>query len=68
MGRYQRRYGTFKGAIGRHLKNRLQMSVYEDNSKGKEAITHFKVLERFRYVTLVECQLETAVRTRLGLT
>ena len=51
--------GTFIGAIGRHPKNRLQMSVYEDNSKGKEAITHFKVLERFRYVTLVECQLET---------
>lgn len=51
--------GTFEGAIGRHPKNRLQMSVYEDNSKGKEAITHFKVLERFRYVTLVECQLET---------
>ena len=51
--------GTFQGAIGRHPKNRLQMSVYEDNSKGKEAITHFKVLERFRYVTLIECQLET---------
>ena len=51
--------GTFQGAIGRNPKNRLQMCVYEDNSKGKEAITHFKVLERFRYVTLIECQLET---------
>ena len=51
--------GTIEGAIGRHPKNRLQMSVFEDNSEGKEAITHFKVLERFGYVTLIECQLET---------
>jgi 23S rRNA pseudouridine1911/1915/1917 synthase len=33
--------------------------VFEDNSQGKEAVTHYKVLERFGYVTLVECQLET---------
>tara|TARA_B100000886_G_scaffold24114_1_gene15460 strand:+ start:607 stop:1647 length:1041 start_codon:yes stop_codon:yes gene_type:complete len=58
-GDFKEDKGTFEGAIGRHPKNRLQMSVYEDNSKGKEAITHFKVLERFRYVTLIECQLET---------
>jgi len=51
--------GTIEGAIGRHPKNRLQMTVFEDNSEGKEAITHFKVLERFGYVTLIECQLET---------
>jgi 23S rRNA pseudouridine1911/1915/1917 synthase len=51
--------GTIEGAIGRHPKNRLQMAVFEDNSQGKEAITHFKVLERFGYVTLIECQLET---------
>ena len=51
--------GTIEGAIGRHPKNRLQMTVFEDNSEGKEAITHFKVLERFGYVTLSECQLET---------
>ena len=51
--------GTIVGAIGRHPKNRLQMTVFEDNSEGKEAITHFKVLERFGYVTLIECQLET---------
>ena len=35
------------------------MTVFEDNSQGKEAVTHYKVLERFGYVTLVECQLET---------
>ena len=51
--------GTITGAIGRHPKNRLQMAVFEDNSQGKEAVTHYQVLERFGYVTLLECQLET---------
>lgn len=51
--------GTFVGSIGRHPKNRLQMAVFEDNSQGKEAVTHYHVLERFGYVTLLECQLET---------
>ncbi len=58
-GDFEEDQGTVKGAIGRHPKNRLQMTVFEDNSQGKEAITHFKVLERFGYVTLLECQLET---------
>ena len=35
------------------------MTVFANNSKGKDAVTHFKVLERFGYVTLLECQLET---------
>lgn len=35
------------------------MTVFEDDSQGKPAVTHFKVLERFGYVTLLECQLET---------
>lgn len=51
--------GTIQGAIGRHPKNRLQMTVFEDNSQGKEAVTHYRVVERFGYVTLIECQLET---------
>ena len=51
--------GTIKGRIGRNPKNRLQMTVLENSSQGKEAVTHFRVLERFRYVTLIECQLET---------
>ena len=51
--------GTVEGHIGRHPKNRLQMAVFEDGSHGKEAITHYKVLERFGYVTLVSCRLET---------
>ncbi len=51
--------GTITGNIGRHLKNRMQMSVFEDGSFGKHAVTHFEVLERFRYITWVECKLET---------
>jgi 23S rRNA pseudouridine1911/1915/1917 synthase len=51
--------GTIRGHIGRHQKNRMQMAVYEDGSHGKHAVTHYKVLERFRYLTWVECKLET---------
>ena len=51
--------GTITGNIGRSLKNRLQMSVFPDGDFGKHAVTHYKVLERFTYVTLVECKLET---------
>lgn len=51
--------GIIEGHIGRHLKDRLQMAVFEDGSQGKSAITHFRVLEKFLYVTLVECKLET---------
>jgi len=58
-GDFETDQGTYTGAIGRHPKNRLQMAVFEDNSQGKQAVTHFKVVERFGYVTLVECQLET---------
>lgn len=51
--------GTIEGNVGRSLKNRLVMDVFPDGDFGKTAITHFKVLERFTYVTLVECKLET---------
>ncbi|WP_191859373.1 RluA family pseudouridine synthase [Hanstruepera ponticola] len=53
--------GTIEGNIGRHPKNRLQNTVYEgdDADKGKPAVTHYKVLERLGYVTLVSCKLET---------
>ncbi len=51
--------GTIEGNIGRSLKNRLQMSVFPNGEYGKPAITHYKVLERFGYVTLVQCKLET---------
>jgi 23S rRNA pseudouridine1911/1915/1917 synthase len=51
--------GTITGHIGRSLKNRKVMDVFTDGRYGKEAITHYKVIERFRYVTLLECILET---------
>lgn len=53
--------GRIEGNIGRHPKNRLQNTVYEgdDAEKGKPAVTHYKVLERFGYVTMVGCKLET---------
>ena len=51
--------GTITGHIGRSLKNRLVMSVFPDGEYGKEATTHYKILESYGYVSLVECQLET---------
>jgi 23S rRNA pseudouridine1911/1915/1917 synthase len=51
--------GTIRAHVGRHEKDRMQMAAYPDGSRGKEATTHFKVLEKFYYVTLVECRLET---------
>jgi len=52
--------GTIIGNIGRNPKDRMQMSVFApDSGIGKHAVTHYKVLERFSYVTLVKCVLET---------
>jgi 23S rRNA pseudouridine1911/1915/1917 synthase len=51
--------GTIEGHIGRNPSNRLQMTVFPDGDQGRSAISHYKVLKRFGYVTLVECQLET---------
>ena len=51
--------GTIEGHMARHPKNRLQMTVFPEGDEGKEAITHYKVIERLGYVTLVSCKLET---------
>ena len=51
--------GRIEGHIGRSFKNRLQMDVFPDGEYGKHAVTHFKVIERLTYVTLVQCKLET---------
>jgi len=52
--------GTIIGNVGRSKKNRKLMDVYPEGSEdGKHAVTHYKVLKRFSYVTLVECKLET---------
>jgi 23S rRNA pseudouridine1911/1915/1917 synthase len=51
--------GQINAPIGRNPKNRLQMIVYEDIDGGKDAITDYKVIERFGYVTLISCKLQT---------
>ena len=51
--------GTIEGNIGRNPKDRMQMAVLSDPTQGKHAVTHYKVLERLGYVTLVKCVLET---------
>ena len=50
--------GTIEGNIGRNPKDRMQMAVLSDPAQGKHAVTHYRVLERLGYVTLVECVLE----------
>jgi len=51
--------GTITGHIGRSLKNRQVMTVFPNGEYGKHAVTHYTVLERFGYVTVVACKLET---------
>lgn len=57
-GNFDEDSGTVEGDIARNPKDRLQMTVVPDGM-GKHAVTHYRVLERFGYVTLVECVLET---------
>lgn len=51
--------GRIEGHIGRSLQDRKQMAVFPDGSQGKHAVTHYRVLQRFGFATLVECKLET---------
>ena len=51
--------GRIEGHIGRDLKDRKKMTVFSDGSQGKPAVTHYKLLERLGYLSLVECRLET---------
>ena len=51
--------GTITGNVGRNLKDRKIMQVFEDESEGKPAITHYRILENLGYISLVECKLET---------
>jgi len=51
--------GTIIAHVGRNLRYRKQFEAYPEGDHGKEAVTHYTVLERFGYVTLVECVLET---------
>ena len=59
-GNFTENEGRVEGNIGRAPKDRLRMKVFSPNSGiGKPAVTHYKVLERFGYTTLIECVLET---------
>jgi 23S rRNA pseudouridine1911/1915/1917 synthase len=58
-GNFDEQEGTITGNIARHQRFRKLMDVYPDGDQGKEAITHYTVLEDLKYVSLVECRLET---------
>lgn len=58
-GEFDEDEGTIDLNIGRHPRFRLQMTTFPDGDEGKNAVTHWRTLERFYYVSLVECVLET---------
>ena len=58
-GDFEEEEGTVVAHVGRHQRFRKLFTAYPDGDYGKDAITHYKVLEKFNYVTLVECRLET---------
>jgi len=58
-GDVQKDEGTIIAHVGRHQRFRKLFEAYPEGDHGKDAITHYKVIERFGYVTLVECVLET---------
>ena len=58
-GDLQEDKGTIIAHVGRHQRFRKIFEAYPDGEHGKEAITHYEVLERFGYVTLIQCRLET---------
>jgi 23S rRNA pseudouridine1911/1915/1917 synthase len=58
-GEPKEEHGTIEGNLGRSPKNRKVMAVLSEEEEGKHAVTHYKIVERFGYVTLLECKLET---------
>ncbi len=58
-GDFKTESGTVTGNIGRNLKDRKVMDVFPNGDYGKHAVTHYEVVERFGYVTLIKCKLET---------
>lgn len=58
-GNMQQDEGTVIAHVGRHQRHRKMFDAYPDGDHGKHAVTHYKVIERFNYVTEVECRLET---------
>ena len=51
--------GVIEAHVGRHLRHRKMFAAYPEGESGKHAVTHYTVIERFHYVTLVACELET---------
>src|SRR3546814_9043483 len=51
--------GTISGYIGRSRKDRRYMQLFDSDGDGKWSVTHYRVLERFTFVTLIECRRET---------
>jgi len=58
-GNFEEEQGTIVAHVGRHQRFRKLFTTYPDGDHGKDAVTHYKVLENFNYVTMVECRLET---------
>lgn len=58
-GNFDEPSGTIRAHVGRHQRFRKLFTTYPEGDYGKDAITHYKVLENFNYTTLVECRLET---------
>lgn len=58
-GNFDEEKGTVVAHVGRHLRFRKLFTAYPEGDHGKDATTHYTILERFNYVTLVECKLET---------
>ncbi len=58
-GDFDEEEGTVVAHVGRHQRFRKLFTAYPDGDHGKDAITHYKVIEKFNYVTLIECRLET---------
>lgn len=58
-GHVKENEGVITGNVGRNPKNRKVMYVFPNGDYGKHAVTHYKVIERYSYVSLIECKLET---------
>lgn len=58
-GDFDEEEGSVEGNIGRHLRDRMKMAVFPEGDDGKYALTHYKVLKRYGYVTLIQCKLAT---------
>jgi|SRR6185312_15544841 len=58
-GDFKEDEGTVNAHVGRDHRDRKKMAVFTDGGHGRNAVTHYKVLERFNYVTVLECRLET---------